>query len=66
MANNFKTPEQRANWNKYNNAYAKEHYKTICLKLNVETDKDIIDYLTNTPSTKSATQVIRDLIRNGK
>ena len=65
MPNNFKTQEQRDNWNKYNNAYAKEHYKTICLKLNVNTDKDIIDCLTKN-STKSATQVIRDLVRNGK
>lgn len=65
MANNFKTPEQRANWNKYNNAYAKEHYKTICLKLNVDTDKDVIDYLTNN-STKSATQLIKELVRMNK
>ena len=65
MANNFKTPEQRANWNKYNNAYAKEHYKTICLKLNVDTDQDVINRLTKNPN-KSATQVIRDLVRNGK
>ena len=60
MGNQFKTQEQRENWNKYNNAYAKVHYKTICLKLNFETDKDIIDCLTK--SDKSATQVIRDLV----
>jgi len=65
MPNNLKTPEQRANWNKYNNAYAKEHYKTICLKLNIETDQDVINCLTKN-SNKSATQVIRDLVRNGK
>ena len=60
MANNFKNDEQRANWNRYNNAYSKKHYKAISLKLNLETDKDVIDLLTN--SEKSPTQIVRELV----
>ena len=45
MQNIFKTDEQRQNWNKYNREYSKAHYKNICLKLNRETEKEMIEFL---------------------
>ena len=61
MANVFKKPEQRTKWNAYNNQYAKKNYKSICLKLNKNKDKDIIEYLTENGS--SPTVVIKALVR---
>ena len=61
MANVFKNDEQRKKWNTYNNKYAKKNYKSICLKLNKNTDKDIIDYLTSNGG--SPTQVIKALVK---
>lgn len=61
MANVFKNDEQRKKWNTYNNKYAKKNYKSICLKLNKNTDKDIIDYLTSNGG--SPTQVIKTLVK---
>jgi len=48
MANYFKTQEQRENWNKYNSLYSKAHYKAFTIKLNLEKDKDIIEYINKT------------------
>ena len=62
MANKFKNSEQRAHWNEYNAKYAAENYKSICLKLNKKTDKDVIDYLTKPGD--SPTTVIRTLVRD--
>lgn len=61
MPNNFKNDEQRKRWNAYNNQYAKKNYKTICIKFNKESDKDILDYLEN--SGESPTRVIRELLK---
>lgn len=61
MANRFKNAEQRAHWNKYNAKYAAKNYKSICLKLNKQTDKDVIDYLTSLGD--SPTAAIRALVR---
>lgn len=61
MANVFKNQAQRERWNAYNSKYAKENYKSICLKLNKEKDKDVIDYLTTNGA--SPTQVLKTLVR---
>ena len=45
MGNNFKNQAQRDHWNKYNNAYSKRNYKTVTIKLNVNSEKFVIDYL---------------------
>ena len=61
MANVFKSPDQRRKWNAYNNAYAKENYKTITLKLNKSKDKDILDYIAQ--SNETATNLFKKLVR---
>lgn len=61
MGNSFKNPQQREHWNDYNKRYANKHYKSFCLKLNKETDKDIIDFLS--ANGKSPTAVVRALVR---
>lgn len=61
MANVFKNQEQRDKWNAYNAKYAKKNYKSICLKLNKNSDKDVIDYLQNNGG--SPTQTIKALVR---
>ena len=61
MANIFKNDEQRQNWNKYNNNYAKQNYRSYCIKLNKKTDKDIIELIET--SNETATQVIRGLLK---
>ena len=63
MANNFKRPEQREHWNKYNNEYSKKNYRTITIKLNLVKDKDIIDYLESSKNGDTATGVIRTLVK---
>ena len=60
MGNNFTNPQQRKNWNEYNKKYAQEHYRSFCLKFNKDTDKDVIEFLTN---GQSPTQVIRALVK---
>ena len=60
MANNFKNQAQREHWNAYNKKYAAENYKSVCLKLNKKTDKDVIEYLTGNGA--SPTAVIRALV----
>ena len=47
MPNNYAkwTPEQRKQWNAFNAKYNKEHYATVTLKINRDTEKDIIDFL---------------------
>ena len=62
MPNIFKNEAQRKHWNEYNNKYSKENYKTISLKLNKRTDKDIIEYLET--SHESPSELIRKLIRD--
>lgn len=62
MPNVFKNDEQRKHWNEYANAYSKKNYKTICIKLNKTTDKDVIDLLDSLDS--SPTKAIRILAQN--
>ena len=57
----FKDEEQRKRWNNYNNSYAREKYKSYNLKMNKETDKDVIDYIAS--SHESPTQIVKRLIR---
>lgn len=68
MANNFKNQTQRTNWNKYNNAYSKKNYKTICIKLRLVEDKDIIDFLYSlSPSpTKAIKALVKEKLGTGK
>ena len=61
MANVFKNPEQRKHWNEYNNKYSKENYRTFCLKLNKNKDKDIIDFLEG--SKENVTTILKRLLR---
>lgn len=61
MANNFKNQEQREHWNRYNNEYSKKTYRTITIKLNKNSDKDVIDYIDSQSGT--ATSIIRKLVR---
>ena len=55
-------PEQRQHWNEYNKKYAKTHFKTVNLKLRVNEDKDIIDFL-NSRGGVSLSEFIRNIIR---
>ena len=66
MANIFRTPEQRQHWNKYNSKYSSEHYKNICLKLNLETEKDMIDFLARHGNSKFLKKAIREAIARGE
>ena len=61
MPNNFKNPEQRKKWNAYNNTYAKKNYRTFCLKLHRDKDKDIIEFLES--RNENVTSVLKDLLR---
>lgn len=61
MGNIFKSQEQREKWNAYNSKYAKENYKTVTLKLNKNSDKDILEYIES--SGKTATAVFKELLR---
>ena len=61
MPNIFKNPEQRKKWNEYNNNYSKRNYRTFCLKLHRDKDKDIIDYLEH--SGENATSILKRLRR---
>ena len=63
MPNVFRTPEQRKNWNKYNQAYSKKNYVSINIKLHREKDKDIIEYLTDKKA--SVSEKVRKLVREG-
>lgn len=66
MPNLYKNWEekQRKHWNDYNKKYAKEHFKSYNLKLRLEEDKDIIEYLeTNKRKHKSLSDLIRGLVR---
>lgn len=63
MPNVFRTPEQRKNWNKYNQEYSKKNYVSINIKLHREKDKDIIEYLTDKKA--SVSEKVRKLIREG-
>ena len=54
--------EQRRHWNDYNRKYAKAHFKTVNLKLRINEDKDIIDYL-NSRGNISLSEFIRNIIR---
>lgn len=49
MANKFKNDAQRENWNKYNSKYAKQHYRTITVKLSKEEFAKEIAYLEGSP-----------------
>ena len=63
MPNNFKTDEQRQNWNKYNREYSKAHYKNICLKLNRETDKDMIEFLERVGNANFIRNAIKEAMK---
>ena len=66
MPNLYKNwkPEQRNNWNKYNNNYSKTHFKSVNIKLRYDEDKDIIDYLQKHKSkTVSVSELLRTIIR---
>lgn len=71
MANLYKNwgDKQRQNWNNYNRRYAKEHFKSIQLKLRYKEDKDIIDYLEsqkNITLSELLRTIIRERINNEK
>ena len=57
MSNAMRTQEQRERWYRYNTQYARKHYRTITLKLNKQTDADIIEWLEN--NELSITDAIR-------
>lgn len=61
MSNVLRTQEQRERWYRYNTQYARKHYRTITLKLNKQSDADIIDYLLS--QEKPITDVIREALR---
>ena len=54
--------EQRKHWNEYNKNYSKTHFKTINLKLRIDEDKDIIDYL-NSRNGETLSEFVRQIIR---
>ena len=56
-----KKPEQKERWNNYSNNYAHKNYKTITLKLNRNTDSDIIRFLES--SDEGVTKLIKRLLR---
>lgn len=55
-------PEQREHWNKYSTNYARTHFKSLNLKLRINEDKDIIDYLEK-HTTSSVSELVRKIIR---
>lgn len=54
--------KQRKRWNDYNRNYAKKHFKSYNIKLRLEEDKDIIDYL-ETHKETSLTDFVRKSVR---
>ena len=54
--------KQRKHWNDYNSNYAKSHFKSYNLKLRLEEDKDIINYLESHKGT-SLSELVRQIIR---
>lgn len=54
--------KQRKRWNDYNRNYAKNHFKSYNIKLRLEEDKDIIDYL-ETHKETSLTDFVRKSVR---
>lgn len=61
MANVFKSPDQRKKWNAYNNAYAKKNYKTVTVKINKNTDTDILKFIEE--SNETVTNIFKKLVR---
>lgn len=62
MGNVFRKPEQRQHWYEYNSKYAREHYKTVCIKLSFDKDKELIDYL-DANKDKTASTVFKEALR---
>lgn len=54
--------EQRKKWNTYSTNYARTHFKSLNLKLRIEEDKDIIEYLEKN-TTSSVSELVRKIIR---
>ena len=56
-------PEQRERWNEYNNKYSKTHFRTINIKLRLDEDSDIIEFINNHKET-SISDLVRIAIRS--
>lgn len=53
------TQEQLDNYRRYQTQYRKQHYRTFAIRLNNETDKDVIEFL---EKQESLTDTIRTMV----
>lgn len=53
--------EQREKWNKYFAKYSRKNYKSINVRFNYKTEKELLDYLLSQPTPLAVT--IKNLIK---